>query len=115
MKKRYLSALLCLVIAIPLSAQTTMSKKKRLPSAYNKQNNKDNNQFLEKQFWLGLKAGTNLSAVTLESTYDIYSPVDGFRNKNKYDRFKGLGTQIAIELSFYFKSFSLSFQPTYQH
>jgi len=115
MKKRHLILLLCMLMTYAqLSAQTTFPKKKRQPSAYNKQN-KDNDQFLEKQFWLGLKAGTNLSAVTVESEYAIFSQIDGVQSKKKYDRFKGLGSQIALELSFYFKSFSISFQPTYQH
>ncbi|RAW01321.1 porin family protein [Pseudochryseolinea flava] len=114
MKKHYLYVLLCLFATLQLSAQSSLSKKKRQPSAYNKQN-KENDQFLQKQFWLGLKAGTNLSSVTIENRYAIFSPIDGFETPKKYDRYKGLGTQIALELSFSFKGFSISFQPTYQH
>jgi hypothetical protein len=53
--------------------------------------------------------------VTVESSYAIFSPIDGMQSVKNYDKYKGLGTQIALELSFYFKGFSLSFQPTYQH
>src|SRR5687767_7814924 len=115
MKKRYLF-ITCLLLAIStqVSAQSSLSKKKRQPSAYNKQN-KENNQFLEKQFWLGLKAGANFSSVTVESAYDVISPIDGSLAAKDYNKYKGFGKQIALELSFYFKGFSLSFQPTYQH
>jgi hypothetical protein len=110
MKKHYL-LLSCLLIAFHLSAQ---SKKKKSP-AYNKQN-KENEQFLEKQFWLGLKAGGNISNVTVESSYAVFSPIDAAaQSPKKYDSYKGIGSQIALEVSFYFKSFSISFQPTYQH
>src|SRR5687767_7938370 len=111
MKKHFL-LIACLLMVCQLSAQS--NKKKKSP-AYNKQN-KENEQFLEKQFWLGLKVGGNLASVPVESSYEIYSPVDGVEQSPKeYERYKELGSQIALEVSFYFKRFSLSFQPTYQH
>jgi len=109
MKKQYL-LIWCLLIAFHVSAQS----KKRKSTAYNKQN-KENEQFLEKQFWLGLKLGGNLSSVPVEASYEIFSPVDGVeQSPKKYDSYKGVSGQIGLEVSFYFKSFSLSFQPTYQ-
>jgi outer membrane protein W len=111
MKKLYI-LIWCLLIAFHLSAQS--SKKRKSPAAYNKQN-KENEQFLEKQFWLGLKVGGNLASVPVEATYDIYSPIDGVeQSPKKYDSYKGISGQIGLEVSFYFKSFSISFQPTYQ-
>ena len=110
MKKLYL-VLLCIALTLHVTAQ---SKKKRSP-AYNKQNN-ENDQFLEKQWWLGIKGGVNLSQVDVQSTYAIFSPIGNVeQSEKKYDRYKGLGSQIAMEVSFYFKSISISFQPTYQH
>jgi hypothetical protein len=114
MKKRYLLFVCLSLVALQLSAQSSQSKKKRLPSAYNKQK-EENSLFLEKQLWLGLKTGGNFSSVTVESTYDVYSPIDGNLTAKKYDKYKGFGKQIALEVSFYMKGFSFSFQPTYQH
>jgi outer membrane protein W len=110
--KKYVLLIACLLIIFQLSAQST--KKKKAP-AYNRQN-KENEQFLEKQFWLGLKLGGNLASVPVESSYEIYSPVDGVEQSPKeYESYKELGSQVGLEVSFYFKHFSLSFQPTYQH
>lgn len=109
MKKQYL-LIWCLLIAFHISAQ---SKKKKSP-AYNRQN-KETEQFLEKQFWLGLIMGGNLSSVPVEAPYEVFSPVDGVEQSPKqYDDYKELGAQIGLEVCFYFKHFSLSFQPTYQ-
>jgi hypothetical protein len=110
MKKLYLP-LLCLFLTIHLSAQ---SKKKRAP-AYNKQN-KETDQFLQKQWWLGIKGGANIAQVNVQSSYAIFSPIgDAQSSEKKYLKHKGVGSQISMEVNFYFKSFSISFQPTYQH
>jgi outer membrane protein W len=112
MKRLYI-ILFCFLIMAQVSAQD----KKRKPSkAYNKQSN-DNEKFLEKQWWLGFKAGTNLSNVHVLKTYSVFSPTNYTPEKSgkKYEHFAQLGAQATIEASFYFKGFYFSFQPTYQH
>lgn len=106
--------MLCFVVALAASGQ----EKKRKPSAYNQQKqNKEDEKFLEKQWWLGFKAGANLSKAHVIKTYSIIAPTNYEASTigKKYDNFNLVGAQATIEVSFYFKRFLLSFQPTYQN
>ncbi len=112
MKRLYI-ILFCFLIMAQASAQD----KKRKPSkAYNKQSN-ENEKFLEKQWWLGFKAGTNLSNVHVLKTYSVFSPTNYTPEESgkKYEHFAQLGAQATIEASFYYKGFYFSLQPSYQH
>lgn len=112
--KRLNLLLLCLLIVVGVFGQ----EKKRKPSAYNKQKQaQEDEKFLEKQWWLGFKAGANLSKANVEKSYSIISPTnyDASSIGKKYDSYNLVGSQATIEVSFYFKRFLLSFQPTYQH
>jgi hypothetical protein len=112
MKRLYI-ILFCFLIIAHVSAQ---DKKKRKPNAaYNKQVN-ENEKFLNKQWWLGIKAGTNLSNTHVLKSYSVFSPTNYKKElvAKKYDNFKQLGAQVTVEASFYFKKFYFSLQPTYQ-
>jgi len=115
MKKFYPLLLVTLLATTVVFAQD--GKKKKKPSgSYNKQN-KETEQFLEKQWWIGLKGGPNLTKTTVEKIYNVIIPTNyepGEISK-EYDNFKQLGSQISLEITFFFKQVSLSFQPTYQH
>lgn len=113
--KRLNLVLLCLLI---ISVGAYAQEKKRKPSAYNKQKqNQEDEKFLEKQWWLGFKAGANLSKANVEKSYSIIAPTnyDASSIGKQYDNYNLVGSQATIEVSFYFKRFLLSFQPTYQH
>lgn len=109
--KRFLVVLFC-IAALHSAAQ---SKKQKF-IAYNRSGNK-NNQFLQKQWWIGLKAGTNLSRAVVERSYTILVPTnyDTDAIRKKYDNYKLAGMQVGLEATFYFRGFSISLQPTYQH
>lgn len=103
----------CLLIAF-----SVFSQEKRKPSAYNKKKQeKGDVKFLEKQWWLGFKAGANTSKVNVTNRYSVISPTNYELTSisKKYDNFGLIGSQASLEVSFYFKGFLLSFQPTYQH
>ncbi len=112
--KRFTVFLFCLGLVIGVCGQ----EKKRRQTAYNKaKQSKEDNKFLEKQWWLGFKAGANLSKVTVDKTYSVISPTNYEASTigKKYDNLKLIGSQATIEVSFYFKRFLISFLPTYQH
>jgi outer membrane protein W len=113
MKRLYI-ILLCLVLVAQAEAQD--KKRKKPAGAYNKQNS-ENEKFLNKQFWLGFKAGTNLTKIHVLKTYSSFSPTNypSDQSAKKYQNFNQLGAQATIEVSFYFKGFYFSVQPTYQH
>jgi hypothetical protein len=95
---------------------TATAQQKKKPASFNKQN-KENEQFLKKQWWIGLKGGVNLTKPVVERTYAIVSPTNYTPTEigKKYESFKKLGSQATLEVTFYFSGISLSFQPTYRN
>lgn len=96
----------------------TFGQSRKKPSGFNaKEKAKEQEKFLNKQFWLGFKAGINLSQADPTVRYSILSPTNypiGTTNK-VYDSFNKVGSQASIEVTFYYKGFSFSTQPTYLH
>jgi hypothetical protein len=73
------------------------------------------NDFLEQQWWLGFKAGTNLSQADPLKRYTILTPTNypSSSTDKSYDAFNNLGFQASLEFSYYYKGFYFSTQPTY--
>jgi outer membrane protein W len=77
---------------------------------------KPGNTFLNKQFWLGFKAGTNLTQAKVEESYSVLvPPPTAIVAEKKYEKFNKFGSQATLEVTFYTKGFSFSLQPTYRH
>ena len=115
MKRLSLLLLCCLLI----SAASGQEKKRKKPSspAYKEKKAREDAKFLNKQWWLGFKAGANYSKVSVEKTYSAISPTNYEFSSiaKKYKNYDLVGSQATLEVTFYFKGFSFSFQPTYQH
>jgi outer membrane protein W len=113
MKYSLLLAFLIFTFIFESSAQ--QSKQKKSAVTINAQKN-SNEMFLKKQVWLGLKAGTNLVNPILQHRHGVIQATnyDPTRIHKKYNAFNLLGSQIALEFSYYFHGFTLSFQPGYQ-
>jgi hypothetical protein len=73
-------------------------------------------KFLDKQWWLGFKAGSNLTDAKPTQRYSILTPTnyDPALNNKVYDAFTEYGFQATVEASFSFKGFLFSAQPTYR-
>ncbi len=92
------------------------SKTKRKAPKFNA-GQKQKNPFLEKQFWVGFKAGTNLSQADVIKRYSVISATNyaaSTLNKS-YTNFQNLGSQATLEITFQFRNLSISTQPTYAH
>jgi outer membrane protein W len=77
---------------------------------------KNGNTFLNKQFWLGFKAGTNLTEANVQKDYAVLLPPSSAPKAGKeYKNFNLFGTQASLEFTFYTRGFSISLQPTYFH
>jgi opacity protein-like surface antigen len=100
-------------------AAEAQEKKRKKPAspAFKEKKAREDAKFLEKQWWLGLKGGANLSKVSVEKSYSAIAPTNYEYNNiaKRYKNFDLVGSQVTLEATFYFKGFSLSFQPTYQH
>lgn len=110
MKQLYL-VVICILLSIPAFSQAKKGKAKNFNKA-----NKMTDIFLQKQWWLGFKAGPNLSKAVVETTFHVISPTnyDVKEISKKYKNFNKTGSQATFELTFYFKGLSISFQPTYR-
>jgi outer membrane protein W len=113
MMRLYVLTLCALFVVCEGSAQ---SKNKHANLKFNK-SNKEKDIFLKKQWWLGLKGGPNLSKPIVEKRYTAVAPTnyDATLAEKKYESYKQWGSQVALEVTFYFRGFSASFQPTYRH
>ncbi|WP_456459428.1 outer membrane beta-barrel protein [Reichenbachiella sp.] len=72
-------------------------------------------QFLQTQFWIGLKGGPNLTKANPSQLYSTFEGVDFLDAEldKDYDNFKTLGSQVGLEFVFYHRGFSLAFFPNY--
>lgn len=116
-----LKRLTLLIVCFLLVSSTVMAqeKKRKRPAspAYKEKKAKEDAKFLNKQWWLGLKAGANISKVSSEKSYSAVTPTNyEFSSIAKqYKNYDLVGSQVTLEVTFYFKGFSASLQPTYQH
>lgn len=72
--------------------------------------------FLDTQFWLGLRMGMNYSQAFPETRFTGFSPVDYSADslQKSYDDFALPGAHMGLEMNFYHRGFSVSFQPAYK-
>lgn len=104
-----------LIIICVVMAATAFGQRNGRNTGFNR-SARTANSFLQKQWWLGFKAGPNLSKPVVETMYQVVSPTnyDEAGISKQYESFRSLGSQVAFEITFYFRRLSLSFQPTYR-
>jgi hypothetical protein len=94
---------MCFVISSTAFAQFS-SKNKRSKVigsvTYNKKI-KEDEKFLEKQWWIGLKGGVNLSKALVTTSYSALSPsnYELSETKKEYESFNKLGSQLTLEVT----------------
>ena len=72
--------------------------------------------FLDTQFWLGLKIGGNVTQAFPETRNAGFSPINYSSDslRKDYQEFSLPGAHMGLEMNFYHKGFSISFQPAYK-
>ncbi|HEX5172050.1 MAG TPA: outer membrane beta-barrel protein [Cyclobacteriaceae bacterium] len=117
MKRLYLIIVCCLLGSSLYAQYANKSKRNKVKGSitFNKKS-KEDEKFLEKQWWMGLKGGINLTKTAVTTHYSALSPTnyDPSLTNKEYQEFNEIGSQVALEVTFYFKQLSLSFQPTYR-
>ncbi len=89
------------------------------PAYLNKKRSKkptEADRFMQTQWWLGFKAGVNMTEASPDQRFSGLSPTNydpGILDK-EYDGFEAISGQAGIEITFYHKGFSFSFQPNYR-
>ncbi|MEO1254237.1 MAG: outer membrane beta-barrel protein [Bacteroidota bacterium] len=73
-------------------------------------------KFLDTQFWLGLKLGINYTQAFPEDRATGFSPIDYSADsiQKSYDDFTLPGGHMGLEMNFYHRGFSVSFQPAFK-
>lgn len=74
------------------------------------------NKFLDKQVWIGLKTGANLTKANPMQRYSAFSSMNDQKSAfdKEYKNFSKTGWQGGLEITFFYKMVSLSFQPGYR-
>ncbi|MEQ8303444.1 MAG: outer membrane beta-barrel protein [Cyclobacteriaceae bacterium] len=90
--------------------------KRKVPPGFKKKAREQQNSFLDKQWWIGLTLGPNLTKAVPDGRYSVLVPTDyDIAQADKaYDGFSQLGSQATLEITFNYKGFGFSFQPTYR-
>ena len=72
--------------------------------------------FLDTQFWLGITMGMNYTQAFPETRNTGFSPIDYNADslQKSYGDFTLPGAHVGLEMNFYHKGFSASFQPAYK-
>lgn len=107
--------ILLVVLMAALGMSAFSQGKRKMPKLSPAKKQKET--FLEKQFWLGFKAGTNFSQADPVKRYSVLSATNYSATSldKKYTNFHDLGSQATVEITFQFKNLSISSQPTYSH
>ena len=98
-----------LIISCSAYAQPAyMNKKTKKPT--------ENDRFLQTQWWLGFKAGVNMSEATPGTRYSGYSPTNYSSDllDKEYGSYDKINGQAGLEITFYHRGFSFSFQPNFR-
>ncbi len=73
--------------------------------------------FLDTQWWLGLKFGTNVTQPYANETYAVTSQINAaseMEGGKQYDEFNMLGVQVGLDATYYIRGFSIGVQPLYK-
>ncbi|HRE68291.1 MAG TPA: outer membrane beta-barrel protein [Cyclobacteriaceae bacterium] len=109
--------ILSLALTVAISTTGFSQFKKKASNTLPKPKPSQQNKFLEKQWWLGFKAGTNFAQAKPIKSYTVMVPTKyaAGLNAKEYDSFSKTGSQATLEATFYYKGISFSVQPTYRH
>ncbi|ELR73765.1 hypothetical protein C900_01375 [Fulvivirga imtechensis AK7] len=111
-----LSGLLVLTLAVNSSYGQRKKNRDKIYPAYSSSKPKREDQFLQTQWWLGFRAGLNLTEVEPTKRYSGFSPInyEPKLNEKSYSGFELPGGHAGLEITFYHKGFSFSVQPNYR-
>lgn len=108
--------LLPLLVFLAIGGSVWAQAQRRPPAGFKKKAKQQQSSFLDKQWWIGLKIGPNLTKASPETRYTVLTPTNYALplTDKEYDGFKKWGSQATLEVTFNYKGIGLSFQPTYR-
>src|SRR6187402_1852800 len=114
MKNRIPLALWFVCMTCLLCSHTVHGQANRKKTGY--ASGKPEDDFSKTQFYIGIRGGINLTGANPQQTYTSFiSPTDPSKTYEKsYQNYSLPGAQVGLEFAFFFKGFTLSFQPNYR-
>lgn len=108
MNRFYISGIVLLGMLMMLSSNS-------LAQRYQK-NKSRGDKFLDKQVWIGVRGGGNLTKAVPIKRYSAFSSTSSQNSsfEKEYQNFATLDGQAGLEFTFFYKMVSLSFQPGYR-
>lgn len=105
-----------LVIFFLTSCVVYSQSQRKPPASFKRKAKEQKNSFLDKQWWIGLKIGPNLTKANPDARYSILTPTNYAQvlTDKKYNGFSQLGSLATLEITFNYKGIGFSFQPTYR-
>lgn len=105
-----------LIVFLSTSCLVYSQSQRKPPASFKRKAKEQKNSFLDKQWWIGLKIGPNLTKANPDVRYSILTPTNyaPALTEKKYDGFSQLGSQATLEITFNYKGIGFSFQPTYR-
>lgn len=103
--------LLTLTFFLFVSAFDGLAQRRKKPSTPASQAQ----EFLNTQWWLGIRGGANFSQTTLIKSYSGLNPIN-YSNENlekEYENFANPAFHIGLDVTFYHKGFSVMSFPTF--
>ncbi|MFN6944589.1 MAG: outer membrane beta-barrel protein [Cytophagaceae bacterium] len=104
---------LCLIILLLLNVKPLQAQS---PRKQYERKNATGKTFLDKQFWIGIRGGMNLTAANPTERHSVFSSMNGNNEQynKEYKQFHQPGALIGLDFTFNYKAFSISFQPNYR-
>jgi outer membrane protein W len=105
-----------LLVLFALSCFVAHAQKRKTPSPSVKAKSAKQDNFLQKQLWVGFKAGANFSEADPIKRYTVLTPTNysAALADKKYTGFSKAGSQATLEITYQYKNFFISTQPTYR-
>lgn len=105
-----------LLLGYQVAEAQNKRKKDKMYPAYSTPRPKKEDRFLNTQWWLGFRAGANLTEAIPTTRYSGFSPVNYQQalNEKTYSSYELPGGHAGIEITFYHRGFSFSVQPNYR-
>lgn len=69
--------------------------------------------FLDSQGWLGIRMGANLSQAQVMAEHSVLQAINFQQEPREYFPFSQIGFQAGLDMQFYYRGFSVVFQPGY--
>jgi hypothetical protein len=104
-----------LALLFLLTAFSSVHAQKKKPVSNMRRTDMALTQFIEKQWWLGIKSGTTLSGINVLQGFSGFSPINYQSSPKKYENYRQAGFAALFDIAFTYRHLGVSFTPGYRN